>query len=373
MPRTERVLSIFLASPGDVSYERSRVGNFVSEWNDLWGPELGIHLELLKWETHAFPAAGSDAQDVINSQIEDEYDIFVGIMWHRIGTPTPRAASGTEEEFGRALKRFRSEGRPHLMFYFKDAPIPMDADSSQVAAVAQFKARISAEGVLYWLFLDPQQFDQLVRVHITRTVQRWARQQALTPALALSDRQGSMARQWTTYSAQVYGRAARLTATTFRIAKAQLAFNHAATRRGRQVRAMDDSQLTMEFMARSLVEISSELDQYADQLEDDLSDLSVDLAAFVDGLLKTASLSIGFRSPELARLRGKSVGIQTTMSHAARELDTFLTLVGNLKPLESDGSWKSRDRLVDCLKRLRNQFDFASLMLGEAKVLFDRE
>jgi hypothetical protein len=128
-----------------------------------------------------------------------------------------------------------------------------------------------------------------------------------------------------------------------------------------------------ENLVLELVEMSAELDHYADELEGELSDLSVDLAAFVEGLLKAASLSIGFKSPEITRLHGKSVGLQQTLFHAAREFDKFLTLVINLRPYGSDGPWKSRDRLIDCLKRLRNQFDFAALMLGEAKVLFERE
>ena len=41
---------------------------------------------------------GIDAQDVINRQL-GEYDIFLGIMNTRFGSPTHRADSGTEEEF----------------------------------------------------------------------------------------------------------------------------------------------------------------------------------------------------------------------------------------------------------------------------------
>lgn len=122
MPKTEKVLSIFLASPGDVSDERGRVDAFVDEWNNLWSEDLGVHLRLVKWETHAYPAVGADGQDVINAQIGEEYDLFLGIMWKRFGTPTGRAASGTVEEFERALVRYRASGSPQLMFYFVVVP-----------------------------------------------------------------------------------------------------------------------------------------------------------------------------------------------------------------------------------------------------------
>jgi hypothetical protein len=33
-----------------------------------------------------------------------QYDLFVGIMWRRFGTPTGVAGSGTEQEFDHALR-----------------------------------------------------------------------------------------------------------------------------------------------------------------------------------------------------------------------------------------------------------------------------
>ena len=63
----------------------------------------------MRWETHAYPNFGIDAQDVINEQIPDDYDLFVGIMWCRYGTPTGRAGSGTVEEFERAKARYDAD------------------------------------------------------------------------------------------------------------------------------------------------------------------------------------------------------------------------------------------------------------------------
>ena len=66
-------------------------------------PEKRVLLELVRWETHVAPSLGSDPQDVVNRQI-GEYDLFVGIMWKRMGTPTALATSGTEEEFNGAYE-----------------------------------------------------------------------------------------------------------------------------------------------------------------------------------------------------------------------------------------------------------------------------
>src|SRR5687767_2232153 len=94
MPR----LRIFVASPGDVSQERDIVSVVVQELRRTIGDIRGVELETVRWETHAWPDIGEDAQDVINSQI-GEYDVLVGVMWKRFGTPTKRAKSGTGEEF----------------------------------------------------------------------------------------------------------------------------------------------------------------------------------------------------------------------------------------------------------------------------------
>ena len=96
MSRTESVLAIFLASPSDVMDERNLFQEIVAEWNQTWARNLGLRLELLRWEQDAYPGAGTDSQDVINHQIPEDYDLFIGLMWSRFGTPTARAGSGCD-------------------------------------------------------------------------------------------------------------------------------------------------------------------------------------------------------------------------------------------------------------------------------------
>ncbi len=124
MTRQETVLSVFVASPSDVEEERTHLEDTIREPNTTWSRELGLRLELIRWETHAYPEFAVDAQAVINSQIPDDYDIFIGIMWYRFGTATGR--SGTEEEFDRAKTRFDADSNSvQLMIYFKDTPAPI--------------------------------------------------------------------------------------------------------------------------------------------------------------------------------------------------------------------------------------------------------
>ena len=107
MPKTISKYSIFIASPSDLAEERAAIDNVISELNITYGIPNGIYLELLKWENNSAPGISeSSVQDIINNDIP-EYDIFVGFLWMRFGTPTSTHGSGTEEEFDLAYRKFK--------------------------------------------------------------------------------------------------------------------------------------------------------------------------------------------------------------------------------------------------------------------------
>jgi len=134
-----RLFKIFLASPGDTSDERNSAEDVIDEINKTTGPRDNYRLELLKWETDTYSAVGEDGQDVINKQIGIDYQIFVGVMWKKFGSPTKRTGSGTEEEFKLAYERHEKKKDIHIMFYFNTAPIPQDADLVQAQKVKEFR------------------------------------------------------------------------------------------------------------------------------------------------------------------------------------------------------------------------------------------
>lgn len=148
MPRDERVVVVLVASPSDLEPERNRLEEVIRELNLTWSQTLLLRLELVRWETHGYPGIGQDAQDVLNQELTDAPDIFIGLMWGRYGTPTGRAGSGTEEEFARALTRYRDDpSSVRIMFYFKDAPLsPSEIDPAQLAQVQEFQSSLGNEG-----------------------------------------------------------------------------------------------------------------------------------------------------------------------------------------------------------------------------------
>ena len=176
MPRLDKTTVVLAASPSDLEPERTQLEEVVRELNLSLSP--GSRLELVRWETHGFPGVGDDPQDVLNRELPDDPDIFIGLMWTRYGTATNRAGSGTEEEFKKALERYRQDpDSVRIMFYFKDAPLaPSDIDPDQLRRVASFRKSLGAEGALYWTFRTLDDFARLLRIHLSRQLQQISRQ-----------------------------------------------------------------------------------------------------------------------------------------------------------------------------------------------------
>ena len=176
MPRQEKVIVVFVASPSDLEPERNCLEEVIQELNQSWSQSTGYRLELVRWETHGYPGVGKDAQDVLNRELPDDPDIFIGLMWSRYGTETARAGSGTEEEFNRVLERHQCDPESiRIMFYFKDAPLaPSEIDPDQLRRVARFREKLKSVGTLYWIFKTPEDFEQQLRLHLSQQLQGFA-------------------------------------------------------------------------------------------------------------------------------------------------------------------------------------------------------
>jgi hypothetical protein len=172
MPRTTTTITIFLASPADVTPERELVSRTIYEWNQINGSQRSVLFELIRWEDSISAGFGSDGQDVINRQIDDRYDILIALFWTRLGSQTPRASSGTVEEYERALARYHSKDIVSIAFYFKDVAIdPRSHDLDQLSKVYDFEHRDQQEGALSKRYKD----DDGLRYEINLLLDRSAR------------------------------------------------------------------------------------------------------------------------------------------------------------------------------------------------------
>jgi hypothetical protein len=169
-----RTIKVFVASPSDVVEERNALAKLIADTNDVLAylaPEKQLTLELVRYETHSYPDLGAP-QEVINREIPVDYQIFIGIMWKRIGTATATDPSGTVEEFHRACERRKQGSLPRIMFYFCDQPVPIpesDEDLEQLRGVIKFRKELDSQGLTS---SDPShaQFAENVRGGLLRAI-----------------------------------------------------------------------------------------------------------------------------------------------------------------------------------------------------------
>lgn len=170
-----RTVRIFLSSPSDVMAEQEAVVALTEEINDVMAflsPELDVRLEVLRYQDDVYPDVGRP-QDVVDRQIPQDFDIHLGIMWMRCGTPTANAPSGTIHEFRQAMKRREATGRPIIMFYFSDeAPssLPRTPDAiCQLSEVMKFRDELAQIG-LTMSYPDRASFRERARGGLLRAV-----------------------------------------------------------------------------------------------------------------------------------------------------------------------------------------------------------
>jgi hypothetical protein len=135
MPFRANVFKVMIASPGDVTEERTIVTEEVSRWNDVNATTRQLVLLPVKWETHSTPEYGAHPQTIINRQLLEDADIVVAIFGTRIGTPTEEYVSGTVEE----IKTHVASGKTAKIYFSDVAVSPSVVNPVQYASVQEFK------------------------------------------------------------------------------------------------------------------------------------------------------------------------------------------------------------------------------------------
>lgn len=157
-------IKCFIASPNDTTKERNVCEEVFEEINNGIGKVYGFRLSSLRWEKDIYPGIGEYGQDVINNQIDGNYDLFIGIMKTRFGTPTPNAGSGTEEEFDIAYTKYQDGEINHIFFYFGNPTVSFDSiDYLQLSKVKEFRKKVEDCGVLHMSFTDLDSFKERLK------------------------------------------------------------------------------------------------------------------------------------------------------------------------------------------------------------------
>jgi len=155
------VLTVFLASPGDLKSERSITREVVERINKVVSRHLDWHIELLGWED-TLPGC-SRPQDIINKDV-DCCDLFLGLLWKRWGQSTGKHTSGFHEEFLRARERRMHSGVPEIWLFFKTiGSDSLEDPGEQLNSVLKFKdEQIEQKELLFKEFPDTQSWERII-------------------------------------------------------------------------------------------------------------------------------------------------------------------------------------------------------------------
>lgn len=172
MPQKVTILRVFASCPNDLSAELNVLETVIQELNPRLRDAYGVEFRLMTAGNSVVPGIGTDPQAIVNAQISDQYDVYLGMLGARFGAPTPRAGSGTEEEFRLACDRWaKAPESVKILFYFKGMPnVPVqELDVQQLARVQEFKASIKKQ-IFYADFRTTDDFLPLVREHLWQLV-----------------------------------------------------------------------------------------------------------------------------------------------------------------------------------------------------------
>jgi len=169
-------IRVMAAYPSDVAEEAATLDSIASDLNRTIGDLHGIRFEILNWLRDVRPGLGSDAQDVINRQIGDGYEILIATFWTRAGTPTPRAKSGTIEEIEIAVAKARKNGNsPAILVYMKNAGAPiLNLDIEQLRTLSDFRSWLNDNGILYKEFSDRTSYEATLRLDLAKVAKELA-------------------------------------------------------------------------------------------------------------------------------------------------------------------------------------------------------
>lgn len=168
MPKSLTQLTIFISGPSDTDADKSALRRVIEELSRRLEKTHSLTLRAVGWPDDVRPGVNTDTQAEVNRQVGSSYDIYVGLIGPRFGTPTPRSGSGTAEELELAVKSFRADPRAlRVLLYFKRAAgDPFAMDLEQLAKVKAFREALPARGILYRDFNDTAEFIGLVNEHL---------------------------------------------------------------------------------------------------------------------------------------------------------------------------------------------------------------
>lgn len=172
MAGNRKVISFFLASPGDLILERKIAKKVADELNSMLSLKFNVHIELVGWEDTV--SSAGRPQEIINRDLQ-RCDVFIGLLWKRWGSAPDNESkyeSGFEEEFTIATTGNKRSKKPLISLFFKKIDTPALSDpGEQLQKVIKFRKKIIDEKtLLFQEFEAEEEFESIIRKCISNYV-----------------------------------------------------------------------------------------------------------------------------------------------------------------------------------------------------------
>jgi len=176
-------VKIFIASPSDTQKEREILLHQLESKFRTYGFEESVGYRVITFGWEDLASQSGYAQDIINEQILRNVDIVLGILKHKLGTPTKnkkgkiRAESGTAEELYYALEK-NPEKVLCMLYVFSKPPSPSFEDSNYKSIkkdwdnVQKFKSKIQ-DKVLYKIYSSEEELLNLATLDLNKNIKTY--------------------------------------------------------------------------------------------------------------------------------------------------------------------------------------------------------
>jgi hypothetical protein len=184
-----RKLKIFVASPGDVIPEREQLKSVVERLNQPGSiaDNMGLVLEVLDWKTHIASKVMGNKETELENLPVDDWDLFIGILWHRFGLPAGvdkglenEFESVSEEDFRIAYNAWKENRRPQVAFYRCKRPVtPMEFNLDRLGRLESFVEQLNYDPQktgIFKVFKDTNEFERIVSYDLLNYLQKFERE-----------------------------------------------------------------------------------------------------------------------------------------------------------------------------------------------------
>lgn len=359
MAKTVTKFSIFIASPNDLEEERLAVDEVIKELNKTFGPHHNVVLEALRWETDSAPGISNGSpQNLITNDIGDEYDLFIGLLWKKFGTPTDNANSGTEEEFNNAYRKYQNDNNSvQVLFYFKNAaPKSMnEINSFQLAKIENFKSSIGEKNVFYWEFDTIENLKGFLRLHIPKRISQLLQSQEKPKDTSIIENNIPQVDEelgLLDYSEQFESLIADSVNALTKIGEATEWIGEELSTKAGQIERINQTKSPNKIVVRDLLKRTAKLiENYTGRIR---TEIPIFYSSFEDGIkagTRLINISDDFASSEniadLEETKDSILNLRKIMPNSLAQMESFYQSVESLPRIQKEINIAKRDLLVE--------------------------